>query len=112
MVLIALANAASATLTGAEEDRDTTPAPTLGRACGVEGEEQMARAKKAAGTGARKAVRSPKAGRPREEVFSPPQVRRRRKTAHVAVRKDTLMMQTDDGPRVRWGVTKPKIKKR
>jgi hypothetical protein len=72
----------------------------------------MARSKKTTRAGARTAVRSPKAGRPPEEAFSPPQVRRRRKTAHVAVRKDTLMMQTDDGPRVLWGVTKPKIKKR
>jgi hypothetical protein len=72
----------------------------------------MARAKKTAAARTRKAVRSPKAGRPPEEVFSRPQVRRRGKTAHVAVRKDTLMMQTDDGPRVLWGVTKPKIKKR
>jgi hypothetical protein len=39
-------------------------------------------------------------------------VRRRQKTAHVAVRKDTMLMQAADGPRVRWGVTKPKVKKR
>ena len=56
--------------------------------------------------------RSPKAGRPPEEIVSPPRVRRRQKTAHAAVRKDTMLLQTDDGPRVVWGVTKPKIKKR
>jgi hypothetical protein len=40
------------------------------------------------------------------------QARRRQKSAHTAVRKDTTMFQTDDGPRVVWGVTKPRIKKR
>jgi hypothetical protein len=39
-------------------------------------------------------------------------VRRRRRTARVAVRKDTMLMQAADGPRVRWGVTKPAVKKR
>jgi len=72
----------------------------------------MARAKKATRARTRKTARSPKAGRPPEKTLSSPQARRRQKTAHVAVRKDTLMMQTDDGPRVLWGVTKPKIKKR
>ena len=57
-----------------------------------------------------KPVRSPKAGRP-PEVASPRE-RRRQKTAHTAVRKDTMIMQAADGPRVIWGVTKPKIKKR
>jgi hypothetical protein len=56
--------------------------------------------------------RSPKAGRPPEQVVSSPRVRRREKTAHVAVRKDTTLFETDHGPRVVWGVTKPKIKKR
>jgi hypothetical protein len=54
--------------------------------------------------------RSPKAGRP-PEVPSPRE-RRRQKTAHVAVRKDTMILQATDGPRVIWGVTKPKVKKR
>ena len=58
------------------------------------------------------ARRSPKAGRPPQESPVTPRVRRRAKTAHVAVRKDTMLLQTADGPRVRWGVTKPKIKKR
>jgi hypothetical protein len=56
--------------------------------------------------------RSRKAGRPTEEIVSPPRVRRRRKTAHVAWRKDTMVSQAGDGPRVRWGVTKSKVKKR
>jgi len=58
------------------------------------------------------ARRSPKAGRPPQETPATPRVRRREKTAHVAVRKDTMLMQAADGPRVRWGVTKPKVKKR
>ncbi len=57
-----------------------------------------------------KPPRSPKAGRPPE--MASPRVRRGQKTAHVAVRKDTMMLQAADGPRVIWGVTKPKVKKR
>ena len=57
-----------------------------------------------------KPARSPKAGRPPE--VAAPSVRRGQKTAHVAVRKDTMILQAADGPRVIWGVTKPKIKKR
>ena len=56
--------------------------------------------------------RSAKAGRPPREVVAPPRVRRRQKTAHVAVRKDTMIMEAAEGPRVRWGVTRPKVKKR
>ena len=56
-------------------------------------------------------VRSPKAGRPPEESVAPPQVRRRQKTAHASVKKDTMLLQAPRGPRVIWGVTKPKIKK-
>lgn len=33
-------------------------------------------------------------------------------TAHVAWRKDTMVSQAADGARVRWGVTKPKVKRR
>jgi hypothetical protein len=55
--------------------------------------------------------RSPKAGRPPEDRAVPPRVRRRQKTAHAAVKKDTMMLQAAEGPRVLWGVTKPKIKK-
>lgn len=70
------------------------------------------RKKKAPRRKALSAVRSPKAGRPPIETVSRPRVRRRQTTVHVAVRKDTLMLQAADGPRVLWGVTKPKVKKR
>jgi hypothetical protein len=33
------------------------------------------------------------------------------RTARVAVRKDTMILQAPEGPRVLWGVTKPKVKK-
>lgn len=58
------------------------------------------------------ACRSPKAGRPPHETPAAPRVRRRQKTARAAVRKDGMLMQAADGPRVRWGVAKPKVKKR
>ena len=57
------------------------------------------------------ARRSPKAGRPPEATVAPPRVRRRQRTAHAAVRKDTMILQAAQGPRVIWGVTKPKVKK-
>lgn len=57
-------------------------------------------------------ARSAKAGRPPREGVAPPRVRRRQKTAHAAVRKDTMLMEAAEGPRVRWGVTKPNVKKR
>jgi hypothetical protein len=57
-------------------------------------------------------IRSAKAGRPPREIPVAPRVRRRQTSAWSAVRKDTMLMQTADGPRVRWGVTKPKVKKR
>jgi hypothetical protein len=56
--------------------------------------------------------RSPKAGRPPEDTVVPGQVQRRRKTARAAFRKDTTVFQAAEGPRVLWGRTKPKIKKR
>lgn len=56
--------------------------------------------------------RSAKAGRPPRQTVQSPQVRRRAKTARAAVRKDTMIMQTGDGPRVRWAAGKPKEKKR
>ncbi len=58
------------------------------------------------------APRSPKAGRPPEEGISPPRVRRRQKTAHVALRKGATLLETEHGPRVVLGVKKPKVKKR
>ena len=56
--------------------------------------------------------RSAKAGRPPRDTPATPRVARRQKTAHTAVRKDTMIMEAADGPRVRWGVTKPNVKKR
>ena len=59
-----------------------------------------------------KPPRSAKAGRPPRATVQSPWNRRRARTAHTAVRKDTMLMQTDDGPRVRWAAGKPKEKKR
>ena len=58
------------------------------------------------------ARRSPKAGRPPRETPPTPRVRRRQKRARAAVRKDGMLMQAADGPRVLWGKAKPKVKKR
>ena len=73
----------------------------------------MAAAKRARArrTKALAARRSPKAGTPPRESTPTPRVRRRQKTARTAVRKDTMLMQAPEGPRVRWGVTKPRVKK-
>jgi hypothetical protein len=46
------------------------------------------------------------------EAVAPARVRRRQKTAHTAVRKDTTLFEAADGPRILWGRTKPKVKKR
>ena len=56
--------------------------------------------------------RSPKAGVPPEESVSPPRVRRRQKTVHVALRKGTTLLETGHGPRVVRGAKSPKVKKR
>ena len=56
--------------------------------------------------------RSPKAGRPPEEIVLAPRVGRRQKTAHVAVRKGTTLLQTGHGLRVVRGAKTPKVKKR
>jgi hypothetical protein len=56
--------------------------------------------------------RSPKAGIPREAPAAPARVRRRQKTAHVAVRKDTTAFEASEGVRVAWGRGKPKVPKR
>ncbi len=69
------------------------------------------RKKRARGKAAPGPARSRKAGRPPQEIASSPQVRRRRKTAIAAVRKDTMLSQAAEGPRVLWGVTKPNVKK-
>ena len=57
------------------------------------------------------ASRSRKAGRPAQPQAIPARVRRRRTSAHVAFRKDMTIHQAAQGPRVVWGVTKPKVKK-
>ena len=59
-----------------------------------------------------KQPRSKKAGRPPVERAVPPRVRRRQKTATVAVRKDTTLFQSDRDPRARWSAAKPKFHKR
>jgi hypothetical protein len=55
-----------------------------------------------------KPERSVKAGRPPKATASTP---RGQKTAHTAVRKDTMIMQTDRGPRARWPASRPEFKK-
>jgi hypothetical protein len=45
-------------------------------------------------------------------MVSPPRIRRRQKTAHVALRKGTTLLEAGHGPRVTLGVKKPKVKKR
>jgi hypothetical protein len=59
----------------------------------------------------RQTPRSRKAGRPAESRAVPARVRRRQRTARAAFRKDTTIHQAAEGPRVVWGVTKPKVKK-
>jgi hypothetical protein len=54
---------------------------------------------------------SPKAGRSPGWPVAPARVRRRRKTARIAVRKDTTLFEASEGPRILWGRTKPKVKK-
>jgi hypothetical protein len=56
--------------------------------------------------------RSKKAGRPPEQRAVTPRVRRRQKTAHAAVRKDTTLFQPSQDPRARWPASKPKFRKR
>ena len=56
--------------------------------------------------------RSAKAGSPPKRTVSPPRVRRRMKTAAVAVRKDTMLKEVAEGPRSAWSGSKPSWKKR
>jgi hypothetical protein len=56
--------------------------------------------------------RSKKAGSPPKSVTSSPRVRRRAKSAKVAVRKDTMLSQAPEPPRVAWSASKPSWKKR
>ena len=53
-----------------------------------------------------KAARSAKAGKP------PKDATKTTKTGTVGLRKDTMLQQTDDGPRVRWPASRPEFKKR
>jgi transposase-like protein len=57
-------------------------------------------------------ARSPKAGRPPEDVVSPPRVRRRQKRARVELTKGTMLLQAAHGPRVLRAAKSPKVKKR
>ena len=52
--------------------------------------------------------RSKKAGRPPREVPAPPRVKRRQRRATVAVRKDTMLLQTPDDPKLIAGRRPPK----
>jgi hypothetical protein len=56
--------------------------------------------------------RSVKAGSPPNSPVSPPRVRRRAKSARVAVRKDTTLNQASEAPRAAWSGSKPSWKKR
>jgi hypothetical protein len=40
-----------------------------------------------------------------------PSTKRRGKSAHAAVRKDTMILEASRGPRVLWGRCRPKVKK-
>jgi hypothetical protein len=55
--------------------------------------------------------RSPKAGRPPAAPVPSRAVKRRQKTARAAVRKDTSLLQSSEGPRILWGRAKPQVKK-
>jgi hypothetical protein len=58
------------------------------------------------------ARRSPKAGRPPQTKARPARVKRRTKSATVAVKKDTTLVQSERDPRARWSGSKPAWKKR
>jgi hypothetical protein len=62
--------------------------------------------------GTPRSPRSKKAGRPPRELATTPAVRRRQRTATVAVRKDTTVFQSSEDPRARWPASKPKYPKR
>ena len=56
--------------------------------------------------------RSKKAGSPPKTVTPSPQAKRRAKSAKVAVRKDTMLSEAPEPPRVAWSASKPSWKKR
>jgi hypothetical protein len=72
----------------------------------------MATRKKAARKTAPTPRRSPKAGRPPQTSTRPARVKRRAKSAHAAVKKDTMLVQTERDPRARWSGSRPAWKKR
>ncbi len=56
--------------------------------------------------------RSAKAGRPPAvKAATRPQVARRKRSATVAVKKDTTMLQTDAGTKVVWGANQKRPSK-
>jgi hypothetical protein len=55
--------------------------------------------------------RSAKAGRPSVKSATRPQVARRKRSATVAVKKDTTMLQTDAGTKVLWGANQKRPSK-
>jgi hypothetical protein len=59
-----------------------------------------------------KQPRSREAGSPPKSVVSPPRVRRRAKSAKAAVRKDTMLSEAPEPPRVARSGSKPSWKKR
>jgi hypothetical protein len=56
--------------------------------------------------------RSPKAGRPPRASARPARVKRREKSARAAVKKGTMLVQTERDPRARWSGSRPAWKKR
>jgi hypothetical protein len=56
--------------------------------------------------------RSRKAGRPPTQPPAPPHVRRRQRKATAAVRKGTTLLQPAEEPRVLWGGSRSRFKKR
>ena len=55
--------------------------------------------------------RSAKAGRPPMKSATRPQAARRKRSATVAVKKDTTMLQTDAGTKVLWGANQKRPSK-
>ena len=51
-------------------------------------------------------------GRPPQPTARPGRVKRREKSAHASVKKDTMLVQTERDPRARWSGSKPAWKKR
>jgi hypothetical protein len=84
----------------------------------------MARAKKARSASARRTAKTaPKrAGSPARSRKAPalpaaagsmkPQAKRRQPSAVAAVRKDSMILQTHEGPRAAWSASKPMFQKR